>query len=73
MEFRAYPVGYDGHLLAPVLIQGDTDEAAIRQVKGMLNGRPVELWQESRMVGWFEQVDGDIIFLTTEPSSGVGS
>ena len=66
MEFRAYTVGEDGHLLAPVLIQGETDQSAIEQVKTMLNGHPIELWQESRMLGWFERIDGNVVFLTTE-------
>lgn len=66
MEFRAYPVGEDGHLLAPIVIASDTDEAAIEQVKTMLNGRPIELWQQSRMLGWFERIDGNVVFLTTK-------
>ena len=66
MEFRAYTVGDDGHLLAPVVIERETDQAAIDQVKTMLNGRPIELWQEARMLGWFERIDGDVVFLTTE-------
>ena len=63
MDFRAYPVGEDGHLMAPVVLQEATDEAAIGRVKAMLNGRPIELWQGSRMLGWFEQIDGAIVFL----------
>lgn len=64
MDFRAYPVGEDGHLMAPVVLHEATDEAAIRRVKAMLNGRPIELWQGSRMLGWFERIDGAVVFLT---------
>ena len=67
MEFRAYPVGEDGHLLAPTVIEVDSDEAAVERVKKMLNGRAIELWQGSRMIGWFERIDGNVLFLNPKP------
>ena len=66
MEYRAYTVGDDGHLQAPVVIESDTDQAAIEQVKIMLNGSPIELWQDARMLGWFERIDGNVVYLTTQ-------
>jgi hypothetical protein len=61
MEFKAYPVDSDGHLQPPKVIAADTDAGAIGQVKKMLNGLPIELWQGVRLVGWFERTEDGVI------------
>jgi hypothetical protein len=61
MEFKAYPVDSDGHLQSPWLIAAETDAGAIDQVKKMLDGLPVELWQGARLVGWFERTAHGLI------------
>lgn len=61
MEYRAYPVGLDGHLQAPTEIVAASDELAIHQVKQLLNGLPIELWQGPRMVGWFDRTSDSFI------------
>jgi hypothetical protein len=66
MDFRAYPVGNDGHLLPPTLIVSDNDAGAIEQVKAMLNGRPIELWEGSRLVGWFEKIGAEFVVVTSQ-------
>ncbi len=61
MDYRAYPVGPDGHLQAPTVIVAASDALAIDQVKRLLNGLPIELWQGSRMVGWFDRTSDGFI------------
>ena len=63
MEYRAYKVGDDGHLGVPTLFECDDDDAAVATVKSMLNGKPVELWQGTRLVVWCERFDDQIVAL----------
>ena len=65
MEYRAYPVGDDGHLLPPTVIVCDTDEAAIEKLKSLLNGRPIQMWAGRRLVGWFEIIRGEFFSVTS--------
>lgn len=48
--YRAYPIGNDGHVLPPTIIAAEDDRAAIVQTKAMLNEKPIELWDQSRLV-----------------------
>jgi hypothetical protein len=60
MEYRLYPVGLDGHLQPPTVIECASDADAIERVKAVLNGLPIELWQGSRLVGWFQNTSTGI-------------
>lgn len=63
MEYRAYTVNYDGFLNPPRVFECVDDQEAIAQVKGYLNGQPIELWQGERLVGWCERInDKAVIF-----------
>lgn len=63
LEFRAYPVGPDGRLHAPTHIVADDDGGAIETVKKILNGKPLELWEGVRMMGWFQKVGDDVVLI----------
>lgn len=71
MEYRAYPIGFDGHRQPPVTILAESDALAVDQVKRMLNGLPVELWQGVRMVGWFQNTSSGLAIVTAPETSGV--
>ena len=64
MEYKAYPIGHDGHRQPAAIILSETDERAIDQVKRMLNGLPIELWQGTRMVGWFQNTSSGLAIVT---------
>lgn len=49
-HYRAYPIGNDGHVLPPTVITADDDRAAIAQAKAILNEKPIEVWEQSRLV-----------------------
>ena len=66
MEYRAYTVNHDGHLNPPRVFDCADDQEAIAQVKGYLNGKPIELWQGDRLVGWCERFDDKAVVFCTE-------
>lgn len=72
MEFRAYPVGANGLLQDPKIFLADTDNEAIDTVKRFLNGRPVELWEGIRMMGWFQKVDDDVVVIQDKEHQDFG-
>ena len=49
-QYRAYLIK-DKHIAAPpTLIEADADHAAIEQVKKLVDGHDVELWEGARFV-----------------------
>jgi len=64
MEYRIYQIGPDGHRLPPGTIVAESDADAIDQVKTMLDGLPIELWQGARMVGWFQKTSSGLAVVT---------
>jgi hypothetical protein len=53
LEYRAYLIGRDGHILRRVDILCDDDEAAKERAQLLVDTHTVELWQGSRMVATF--------------------
>ncbi len=66
MEYRAYTVGEDGFLAPPRVFESENDDAAIDVVRGFLNGKPVELWQDDRMVVWCENINNEFMALRVD-------
>ena len=64
MEYSAYQIGPDGHRLPPTTSVAVSDAVAVDQVKTILNGLPIELWQGSRMVGWFQNTSSGLAVVT---------
>jgi hypothetical protein len=52
--YYAYFVGDDGHITNRVTILAANDEEAKERAKQLVDGRPVELWQEGRKIAIFE-------------------
>ena len=46
----AYFTGDDGHITGRVIILATNDEDAKEQAKQLVEGHPVELWQEGRKI-----------------------
>jgi len=53
MEYRAYIMGDDGHILRPVELVCENDEAAKEQARKLCDRHHVELWQLERKVSTF--------------------
>jgi hypothetical protein len=53
LEYRAYLIGRDGHILHRVEMLCDDDEAAKERVLLLVDGHTIELWQGMRMVATF--------------------
>lgn len=49
-DYRAYIMGHDGHILRPVELQCENDEAAKEQAQQLVDGHDVELWSGDRFV-----------------------
>jgi hypothetical protein len=50
LEYRAYTIGDDGHIIDVAPLVCDDDDAAIKQAAQLLNGRAIELWSGPRFV-----------------------
>lgn len=50
LNYRAYIVGLDGHVLKCVELDCATDSAALEQARGLVDDRDVEIWNGSRFV-----------------------
>jgi hypothetical protein len=50
LEYRAYLVGSDGHIVDRLHLKCIEDSQAIEQAKALVDGHDVELWQLGRMV-----------------------
>jgi hypothetical protein len=44
-HYRAYIMGHDGHILRPVELFCENDDAAKEQARKLVDGHDVELWQ----------------------------
>jgi hypothetical protein len=53
VEYRAYIIGGDGHILRAIEIDCADDGAAAEQAKLLVEGNVAELWQRERIVGKF--------------------
>jgi hypothetical protein len=53
LEYRAYLIGRDGHIMHRVEILCDDDEAAKERALLLVDGHTVELWQGARKVATF--------------------
>ena len=58
-EYRAYPIGNDGHFMHPTVISSVNDGEAISEAKKLLNGRAIEVWAGSRMVARLDHANRD--------------
>jgi hypothetical protein len=52
-HYRAYIMGYDGHILKPVDLFCENDDAAKEQARRLVDGHDVELWQLDRKISVF--------------------
>jgi hypothetical protein len=53
LEYRAYVIGRDGHILYRVDILCADDEAATERALLLLDGHTIELWQGTRRIATF--------------------
>ena len=49
-EYRAFPVGIDGHFIGFEPLVCDSDDEAIAKAKPMVEGHDIELWCGARLV-----------------------
>ena len=52
-HYRAYIMGHDGHILRPVDLFCENDEAAKEQARKLVDGHDVELWQLDHKISVF--------------------
>jgi hypothetical protein len=52
-HYRAYILGHDGHILRPVELHCEDDEAAKEKARKLVDGHDVELWQLDRKISVF--------------------
>ena len=52
--YRLYFMDGARHIRDAKVLQGDNDDAAIRQAKSLSDGRPMELWSLARLVQSFD-------------------
>ena len=50
IEYRAYVIGSDGHIVSATELACENDEAAIAKVKTFLLNRTIEIWSGTRFV-----------------------
>ena len=50
IEYRAYVIGNDGHIVRAIEQVCENDEAAIVEVKTLLLDRTIEIWSGDRFV-----------------------
>jgi hypothetical protein len=53
-EYRAYVIGFDGHIINRVDIRCPDEKEARRLAKIAVDGHGVELWQADRFIERFE-------------------
>ena len=56
--YYAYFTGDDGHITSRVTILAANDEEAKERAKQLVDGHPVELWQEGRKIATFDPEQG---------------
>jgi hypothetical protein len=65
-EYRAFPVGIDGHLSEPLVC--DSDDEAIAKAKRLADGRDIELWCGERLVTRLEAKKIALSYCNGHPS-----
>ena len=58
--YYAYFTDDDGHITGRVTILAFNDEEAKERAKHLVDGHPVELWQEGRKVATFDPEQGSL-------------
>ena len=53
-EYRAYVMGWDGHILERIDLICADDDAAKERAKTLVDGHDVELWQLDRRIAEFK-------------------
>jgi hypothetical protein len=53
-HYRAYIMGWDGHILSMVELHCANDEAAKERARQLVDGHDVELWQLGRKISDFK-------------------
>jgi hypothetical protein len=53
-EYRAFPVGIDGHFIGFEPLVCDSDDEAITKAKCLVDGHDIELWCGVRLVARLE-------------------
>jgi len=53
-HYRAYIMGWDGHVLSAVDLHCASDDAARDRAKQLVDGHDVELWQQGRKIAVYE-------------------
>jgi hypothetical protein len=53
-HYRAYIMGWDGHILRPVELFCKNDEDAKDQARRLIDGHDIELWQLDRKIADFK-------------------
>ena len=57
VEYRAYGIGPDGHIVTRINLICDDDAVASERAQQLAGHHLVELWQGKRLVGRFEPRD----------------
>jgi hypothetical protein len=52
--YYAYSIGDDGHVTNRVAFFASDDQEAKERAKQLVDGHPVELWQEARKIATFD-------------------
>ncbi|WP_275186423.1 hypothetical protein [Bradyrhizobium sp. CSA112] len=52
--YRAYMIGWNGHIVRRVDIECDDDEAAKERAKLLVDGHDIELWDGGRKIAEFK-------------------
>jgi hypothetical protein len=52
-HYRAYIMGWDGHILSAVNFYCENDDTAKERAKQLVDGHDVELWQLDRKISVF--------------------
>jgi hypothetical protein len=53
-HYRAYTIGWDGHILSAIDLHCADDDAAKERARQLVDGHDIELWQGGRQVAVFE-------------------
>jgi hypothetical protein len=54
-HYRAYVIGQDGHFIKSVILDCESDDAAIEAAKQLVDGHDIELWQLDRQIAKFDR------------------
>ena len=50
LEYRAYVIGADDHIVSATALVCESDENAIAEVRRFMLGRTIEIWSGARLV-----------------------